>query len=282
VLIAVAVVAGLLIGSFLNVVVARVPAGESVATPSSRCPGCGAPIAARDNVPVLSWLALRGTSRCCGTPISRRYPLVEAFTALAFGLVTAWVWAHAGPTGSPASPGWPLPPSGRFAPDMVLALLAFLYLAAVSVVLGLIDIDTKRLPFWIVMPSWWVGAALLGGSALAAGAPQVAVRMLLGGSGLWLLYRLLHAIHPAGMGYGDVRLAALIGGYLAWVSWTALAVGAFLGFLLGALGGAAAMALLGARLKTAIPFGPYMLLGTWVALIAAEPIGRAYRSLVGL
>ena len=90
VLVAACAVVGLLVGSFLNVVVARVPAGESVVRPGSRCPRCGAPIAARDNVPVVSWLLLRGRARCCGYPISWRYPLVELLTAASFALVAAW------------------------------------------------------------------------------------------------------------------------------------------------------------------------------------------------
>ncbi len=275
-MIAVAVVLGLLIGSFLNVVVARVPAGESVASPPSRCPTCQTPIQPRDNLPVLSWLLLRGRARCCGTPISRRYPLVEAGTALAFALVTAWVSARAG------APSWPLHGHGLFHPAAVVALVAFLYLAAVSIALALIDIDVKRLPFWIVTPSWFVGAATLGAAALLAGNRGAAVRTVIGGVGLWALYRLLHAIYPRGMAYGDVRLAGLIGGYLAWIGWAPLAVGAFLGFLIGALGGVALMALRGARLKTQIPYGPYMLAGTWIGLVAGDGIGRAYLDLVGL
>lgn len=275
-MIAVAGVLGLLIGSFLNVVVARVPAGESVASPPSRCPTCQTPIQPRDNLPVLSWLLLRGRARCCGTAISRRYPLVEAGTGLGFALVAAWVSARAG------TPSWPLHGHGLFHPAAVVALVAFLYLAAVSIALALIDIDVKRLPFWIVTPSWFVGAATLGAAALLAGNRGAAVRMVIGGVGLWALYRLLHAVHPRGMAYGDVRLAGLIGGYLAWIGWAPLAVGAFLGFLIGALGGVALMALRGARLKTQIPYGPYMLAGTWIGLVVGDGIGRAYLDLVGL
>src|SRR5450830_2175470 len=130
------VVVGLLIGSFLNVVVWRVPRGESIVTPPSACPRCGHPIRARDNVPVLSWLLLRGRCRDCGEPISRRYPLVEAATGAAFGL-TAW---HFGVS-------WALP--------------AYLFLAGISVALALIDLDTKRLPNAIVLPSYPVAILLL-------------------------------------------------------------------------------------------------------------------------
>lgn len=135
-LVVAATLVGLAIGSFLNVVVWRVPRGESVAHPPSACPRCGHVIRPRDNVPVLSWLVLRGRCRDCAAPISARYPLVEAGTAVLFGL-TAWF----------AGPAWVLP--------------ALLYLAAVSVALALIDIDTKRLPNAIVLPSYPVALGLL-------------------------------------------------------------------------------------------------------------------------
>lgn len=267
---------GLLIGSFLNVVVARVPAGESVVSPPSRCPSCGTPIEPRDNVPVLSWLLLRGRARCCSTRISARYPLVEALTALACAAVTAWVVLRAG------GPSWPLGGHALPHPAGVLALLAMLYLAAVSIALALIDIDTRRLPFWIVTPSWFVGGGLLGAAALVAGRPGAGVRVLVGGLALWGMYRLLHAVHPRGMGYGDVRLAGLLGGYLAWLGYGPLLVGAFAGFLLGALGGVALIVARGAGLKATIPYGPYMLAGTWLALVAGDPLARGYLRLVGL
>jgi len=267
---------GLLLGSFLNVVVARVPAGESVAAPPSNCPRCSAPIAPRDNIPVLSWLVLRGRGRCCGEPISVRYPLVELSTTLAFGAVAVWVGRSAG------SSSWPL--RGDRLPTLpaVLALLALLYLVAVSLALALIDIDVKRLPVVIVVPSWWICAALLAGSALLAGNRPAALRTLAGGLLLWVVYRLLHQIHPAGMAYGDVRLAGLIGMYLAWLGWMPLAVGAFAGFLFGSLGGAVVLALGGGGLRTKIPYGPYMLAGTWFGLIWGDVLGEAYLRLTGL
>lgn len=269
-------VLGLLVGSFLNVVIARVPAGESVVRPGSRCPRCADPIRPRDNVPVLSWVLLRGRARCCGEPISPRYPVVEVLTAVAFGLVGWWVAARAG------SPSWPLQGQGLPAAAAAVALLAMLYLAAASIALALIDIDTRRLPFWIVAPSVPVAAALLGAAALLAGSVPTAVRMLVGGALLWGLYRLLHLINPRGMGYGDVRLSALLGGYLAWFGYGPLAIGAFAGFLLGALGGVVVMLLRGVGLKSTIPYGPYMLAGTWLGMAAGEPLGRAYLQLVGL
>src|SRR3954451_16420393 len=138
----VAGVFGLLIGAFLNVVVWRVPRGESVVHPPSHCPACDAPIAPRDNIPLLSWLLLRGRCRSCGAPISARYPLVELLTAVLFAGLAAW-----------------------FGP--VAQLPAFLYLAAVGVALALIDLDVKRLPDVLTLPSYGVGLVLLG---IASGA----------------------------------------------------------------------------------------------------------------
>ncbi len=266
---------GLLIGSFLNVVVARVPAGQSVAHPGSRCPRCLTPIAARDNVPVLSWALLRGRGRCCGEPISARYPVVEGATGLAFVLVGWWV------AGSAGTAAWPLAGQGLPSPPAVVALLAMLYLVAVSIALALIDIDTKRLPFWIVAPSVAVGAVLLAASAVLAGERSAVVRMLIGAAALWAFYRVLHLVYPAGMGYGDVRLSALIGGYLAWLGYPQLAVGAFAAFLLGALGGIVAIRL-GASRRNTIPYGPYMLAGLWIGLVVGEPLAGAYVRLAGL
>jgi len=152
-------VLGLLIGSFLNVVVARVPAGQSVVSPPSRCPSCGAPIAARDNIPVLSWLLLRGRARCCGTRISLRYPLVEVATAVAFGATGHWV------AGNVASPDWPLRGHGLAHPAALTALLAMLYLAGAGLALALIDaveLDHRAITIawhrkWPDRPDWEAG-----------------------------------------------------------------------------------------------------------------------------
>ncbi|HET9657927.1 MAG TPA: prepilin peptidase [Kineosporiaceae bacterium] len=257
VLLPVAAVFGLVIGSFLNVVIARVPAGESVVRPGSRCPRCGTPIAARDNLPVLSWLLLRGRGRCCGAPISIRYPIVELLTGLAFTGVAAW-----------AGFGWRLP--------------AFAYLAALSLALAVIDIDTFRLPFWLVAPSYPVAAVLLGAASLAEHDRQSPIRALIGGAALWTFYRLMHLVYPKGMGYGDVRLSGVLGMYLAWLGWDRLVVGAFLGFLVGGLGSAVMLALRRTSLKSQIPYGPYMLAGAWLGVFLGHPVASWYLRTAGL
>jgi leader peptidase (prepilin peptidase)/N-methyltransferase len=256
-----AVPLGLLIGSFLNVVIARVPAGQSVVRPRSRCPACQAPIAARDNVPLLSWALLRGRARCCGVRIPARYPLVEAGTAVMFGAV-AWWGVHRPGT------GWAIP--------------AFGYLAAVSIALAVIDLDTFRLPSVIVIPSYWVALARLGGASWAENDRASAVRMVLGGAALWGVYRLLHLIYPPGMGYGDVRLAGVLGIYLGWLGWGPLLAGAFMGFLVGGVVGLALVLLGRSKLKSAIPYGPYLLTGAWLGVFAGEPIWHWYLGSMGL
>lgn len=258
-LVAGAVLVGLAIGSFLNVVVWRVPRGESVVSPPSACPRCGHPIRPVDNVPVLSWLVLRGRCRDCGEPISRRYPLVEAGTGLLFGL-TAW---HTGLS-------WSLP--------------AFLYLAGAAVALALIDLDTRRLPNAIVLPAYPVGVALL---ALASWDPGgtsdwwALVRALIGAAALYTLYFLLMLVYPRGMGFGDVKLAGVLGLYLGWAGWSALVVGWFAAFLLGGVYSIGLLVTGRAERKSGIPFGPWMLLGAAVGIAWGVPVGDWYLGLLG-
>jgi leader peptidase (prepilin peptidase)/N-methyltransferase len=256
-LVAFCFVIGLIIGSFLNVVIWRVPRGESIVSPPSACPRCGTPIAPRDNVPVLSWLVLRGRCRHCSEPISARYPGVELLTGVLFALV-AW----------------------RF--DLTWQLPAYLYLAAVGVALAFIDLDHKRLPDVLTLPSIVVALALLALPALLDGAWDSWLRALLGGAALFAFYFLLLVVYPAGMGFGDVKLAASLGIYLAWLSWGILVLGGFLGFLLGALVGGALMLVGKAGRKTKVPFGPFMIVGAWVAILVGQPIVDWYAGVLGV
>jgi leader peptidase (prepilin peptidase) / N-methyltransferase len=250
-------VLGLLIGSFLNVVVYRLPRGESIVRPGSRCSSCGTPIAPRDNVPLVSWALLRGRARCCGERISVRYPLVELATGAAFAAVAAWL-----------GPSWALP--------------AFAYLAAISIALTLIDLAVHRLPDPIVLPSYLIGGVLLGVASLAAHDGGSVVRAVIGGAALWVLYLVLVLVYPAGMGLGDVKLAGVLGMYLGWLGWAELAVGAFLGFLLGGLSGLGLMLAGRAGRKTMIPFGPFMLAGAWLAIAIAAPVASWYLGAFGV
>ncbi|WP_347754161.1 prepilin peptidase [Agrococcus sp. ProA11] len=262
---------GLLIGSFLNVVIFRVPAGRSIVRPPSACGGCGSEIRPFDNVPVLSWLLLRGKCRDCASPISVRYPFVELLTGVAFAAIVLrfapWV---AFETSLAAGIG------------AVAETLAFLVLAGIGIALAWIDLDTHRLPDAIVLPSYPVLAALLGIAGLVTGDPGAMLRAALGAAILWSGYLLMAFAYPRGMGMGDVKLAGVIGMALGWLGWPELAVGAFAAFLLGGLF-ALVLALLGRVGRgSGIPFGPWMLAGAGVAIFAGAPIWHAYLRLVGL
>jgi leader peptidase (prepilin peptidase)/N-methyltransferase len=244
---------GLAIGSFLNVVIHRIPRNESLVRPGSHCPSCDTEIRHRHNIPVLGWLLLRGRCADCRAPISVRYPLVEAGTAALFVAVAAKFGLS-----------WALP--------------AYLYLAAVAIALALIDLDVMRLPNAIVLPSYLVAAALLVPAALLGDGPAPIVRGLAAAALLWAGYRAL--AHFGGMGGGDVKLAPLLGFYLGWLGWGAVVVGAFAAFLLGGVVGVVLMATRLASRKSRIPFGPAMLAGAFLAVFAAAPITDWYAALL--
>ena len=247
---------GLLIGSFLNVVIWRVPRGESIVRPPSHCPGCDTPIAPRDNLPVLSWLLLRGRCRHCGTRISWRYPAVELATAGLFVAVAAKFGAHAD-------------------------LPAYLYLAAISIALALIDLEHFRLPDPITLPSYPVAILLLLIPAVADSSWWEFERALIGMAALFAFYDVVAFIAPKGMGGGDVKLAGVLGLYLGWLGWAQLAVGAFMAFLVGGVISIGLVLFAGAGRKTRVPFGPFMLIGAFIGIFAGHPIGHAYTSNLG-
>lgn len=261
---------GLLIGSFLNVVVFRVPAGRSIVSPPSACGHCSVRIRWYDNVPLLSWLLLRGACRDCGARISPRYPLVELGTALAFAGVAWWLIATFRPTHAASIVG-----TG-------LALIAFLYLAAIGIALALIDLETHTLPNRIVLPAYLVGGALLTAAALLLGEPGRLATAAAGGGILFIAYFAMAWIRPDGMGMGDVKLAGVLGMFLGWLGWGQLAVGAFAAFLLGGLFAIALLIARRAKKRSGIPFGPWMIAGAWVGAIAGEPITEWYLTLTGL
>jgi leader peptidase (prepilin peptidase)/N-methyltransferase len=246
-------IVGLLVGSFLNVVIWRVPRNESVVSPRSRCPQCGHEIRGRDNVPIVSWLLLRARCRDCGAHVSARYPLVELATAVLFGLL-AW---HFG---------------------LHVVLIAYLYLAAIGVALALIDIDLHKLPDALTLPSYPVAAVLLTAGALSAHEPFNLARAAIGGAVLFVLYAVLWFVYPKGMGLGDVKLAGVLGMYLGFLGWGTLAVGAFFGFALGGVIGVTLMATGRATRKSKIPFGPFMLAGALAAVFFGARLAHAYVS----
>ncbi|MCU4184815.1 prepilin peptidase [Acidiferrimicrobium sp. IK] len=243
---------GLTIGSFLNVVVYRVPAGMSVAHPRSACPGCGAAIRPRDNIPVVSWMVLRGRCRGCHQAISARYPALEALTGVLFvgaGLRFGW---------SPTLPA------------VVVFFAGLLALAAV-------DLERYLLPKKIVYPTGILTAAVLVVAAAAQGQwSRLAVAAACGAVAFGLFFA-LNFVNPAWLGFGDVRLAAVIGVMLGWlgVSYVILA------FLVANVTGIAVMGgLIGAGKagrKTKMPYGVFLAVGAVVAVFAGGPFGHLLR-----
>ncbi|WP_311288246.1 prepilin peptidase [Microbacterium sp. ARD31] len=271
---ALAGVLGLAIGSFLNVVAYRVPAGVSLLR-ESRCMSCESKVPPSLNIPVLGWVLLRGRCATCGRPISARYPMVEALAGLAFAAVTFWlVVPVAGAPGS--SRGVPIAVGTTEAFGVAAIAAAYLYLASISIVLTIIDLDTHRLPNVIVLPSYIVAAALLAAGSALTGDWVALLRGALVMTGLYIFYWVLRLIRPDGMGGGDVKLAGVLGLYLGYAGWGASIVGAFAAFFLGGVFGVALMLVKRADRRSAIPFGPWMILGTWMGLLFGEPLARWY------
>jgi leader peptidase (prepilin peptidase)/N-methyltransferase len=252
---------GGVIGSFLNVVIYRFPAGMSLVRPASACPTCHTAIAGRDNIPVLSWVLLRGRCRTCREPISRRYPAVELLTAVLFVAVALHF-------GTLSADGWAIGP--------------FWVLAALGVALSGIDLDTQRLPDPIVGFGYVAGGvALLAASLAGAGDGMDALgRAALGAAGLFSFYLAAWFAYPAGMGFGDVKLAGLLGMFLAWAGWGTLAVGALAAFVVG-VGAVIVLALVG-RARRGIPFGPAMFAGAALGIAFGQPLWAKYLQVMGL
>jgi leader peptidase (prepilin peptidase) / N-methyltransferase len=236
---------GLAIGSFLNVVIARIPAGRSLWRPRSACPACGTPIAWHDNIPVLSFLILRGRCRACGVLISWRYPIVELVTAAAFVLA----YVALGPT-----------------PEFVVASVFLAALIAITV----IDLEHQLIPDVITLPGVLTGLAL----SLATGRVSwldSAIGIVLA-AGLFLAVIL---VSGGGMGGGDMKLGAMLGAFLGW---KALVFALFVAIVLG---GVVAIAFLVSGLrgrKDPIPFGPFLAAGGVMALFWGERIIDWYLS----
>lgn len=226
-------------------------------SPPSACPSCKAPIRNRHNLPVLGWLLLRGKCFDCREPISARYPLVEAGTGLVFALVALRLGADE---------------------EGLRLLPAYLTFAAVGIALALIDLDVKRLPDQIVLPSYVV----LGGLLAIGGDGGALLRAAEGAAILFAFFFIVWLIAPGGMGFGDVKLSGIVGGMTAYLTWGTFLVGAFMGFLLGAVAGVLLMAGGKAGRKTAVPFGPFMILGAWTAILGAGNLGDYYLELIGL
>jgi leader peptidase (prepilin peptidase)/N-methyltransferase len=238
---------GLVIGSFLNVVAFRVPLGRPVLRPPSACTSCGVRIRPADNIPVLSWFLLKGRCRSCNSRISFRYPLVEAGTAILFGTTAALIGIS-----------WVLP--------------AYLWFVAVAVALTLTDLDHKRIPNRILYPGTMVAAVLLGIGALLDGDAADLLRALAGASGYFGFLLAVALLARGGFGFGDVKLAFLLGGFTAYRGWEELFAGAFVALLLGGAVAAVLMALRRAGRKDMLPFGPWLVAGAFLGVAFGEPL----------
>jgi leader peptidase (prepilin peptidase) / N-methyltransferase len=237
---------GLVVGSFLNVVAWRLPRRESLVRPRSRCPRCAAAIAPYDNVPVLSWLALRGRCRHCGARISAKYPVVELATGVLYALVVAT-------KNDPA--------------QVALGLL----LVTALVPITLIDLELRLIPNRITLPA--AVAAVVAGVVLDI---DFVPEQVIAGAAAGGFFLLAALAYPRGMGMGDVKLAGMLGLYLG----RAVAPAVFVALIAGVLVGAAIIARKGARegRRTAVPFGPFLALGGILGLFAGDAVVDAYLS----
>ena len=240
---AIAAPIGLLIGSFLNVVAYRLPRGESLLWPASHCPGCDQPIKPYDNVPVLSWLLLRGQCRNCGERISPRYPAIELLTALAFGAIVLL-------NGVDKDLIWELP------------------FAAMLIAVAGIDLEHRIIPNKVMLP-----AAIFAVASAIALRPDDLAELGIAGAGAFMAFLLCALAYPAGMGMGDVKLAGVMGLFLG----TAVIPALFIAFLAGTLVGVAVIAKHGKDgRKKGVPFGPFLALGGLIGLLAGTELIDLY------
>lgn len=267
---------GLMVGSFLNVVIHRVPkmmerewraqcaelngqtaevtARYNLLVPRSACPHCGHPIGALENIPIISYMALRGKCKGCGAPITIRYPVVEALCAL----LSAFVGWHFGA-------GWAAVGALLF----VWALLALTF----------IDFDTQLLPDDITLPLMWLGL-LFNLNNIFVDLPSAVVGAIIGYLTLWGVYWLFKLITgKEGMGYGDFKLLAAIG---AWLGWKMLPLVILLSSLVGAVVGIALMIVLRRGRNVPIPFGPYLAGGGLIALFWGPSLTQSYLQMLAM
>lgn len=245
---------GLAIGSFLNVVIYRIPAGRNV-NGRSHCPKCDNQISARDNIPVISWLLLRGKCRNCKSGISPRYPLVELATGLSWlGLGIFYGY------------------------DPILPLL--LILVSASIALTMIDFDTMTLPNVITYPIFIITAIYLSVLGFASGDMASLLNALIGAGIYFAFFFLMWFLTGGrGLGFGDVKLAPTLGAIIGWYSVGGTFVGIMGAFILGGIPAGILLATGVVKKGTQIPFGPMLLVGAWAAVLFGEQLSNAYFSL---
>ena len=239
---------GMIVGSFLNVCIHRLPLRESVMWPSSRCPHCRVELKPYDNIPVLSYLLLRGRCRSCGNPISVQYPIIELSTGVVF-----------------------LAAFALFEPPLLYQRLLF---ACAMVVLFMIDLEHRILPDVITLPGIILG--LVFSFFLPPGWLASLIGLVVGGGSLWLMGEIYFRLrHEEGMGFGDVKMLAMIGAFLGWkLMLLTLVLSSFIGSVVGV----ALIVLKRGDMKYALPFGTFLAVGALVAAVAGERIVNWYAS----
>lgn len=259
---------GTIIGSFLNVVIVRLPLGRSVVSPRSACQNCGHQLRWFENIPIVSWLALRARCRQCKNPISIRYIVVELVTGLLFSLVTYLYLSSGG-----------ILVIGSLEIVELWILLTFF---AYGVTLASIDFATSRLPTRIILLGFLSVSALFLLSTLISLQIERLTGAFIGSALLGLFFLLIHFVRPDGMGRGDVNLAFFLGLVLGWYGFASVITGVFLAFLFGSIFGISIVIAGKGSRKSTVPFGPWMIAGAWAALGIGEPIWRWYLDVSGI
>ncbi len=246
-------IAGAIIGSFLNVVIYRMPRGRSIVRPPSACPQCGSPVRPWDNIPILSYLLLRGRCRDCRVRIPVRYPAVEVLS----GLIPVLIYSVYG-VGTALAVYWPV--------------------ACALLVIAFIDLDLKIIPDKVTLPGLVAGLVVSPLAGLTT-LPESLIGAVVGGGVLYLIGLLgAAAFRKESMGGGDIKLAAMMGAFLGW---KAVLLMLFIAFFVGAVAGIAVMARGGKRADHTIPFGPFLALGSFVSMVWGESLLAWYLKLLG-
>ena len=245
---------GLVIGSFIGVVVDRLPRQESIVSPPSHCVACSAPVRAYDNIPVVSYVVLRGRCRACGARIPPRDALLELgigilFVLLAWRLTSAW------------------------------ALPAYCVLAAAVVGISAIDVEHMRIPSTLVYSTAVLGAPLLVLASAGIHRWSALLGALIGGAVAFAAFFTLFFAVPKGIGFGDVRLAGLCGGFLGWMGYREVIVGFLISFIVAGVPAAVLLAMHKVNRRTQIPFGPFLAAGTVITVLFGAPVIHAWASL---
>ncbi|HLN06949.1 MAG TPA: prepilin peptidase [Acidimicrobiales bacterium] len=248
---AVAGVVGLAIGSFVGVIVDRLPRKESIMSPSSHCVACSSPIRAYDNIPVVSYLVLCGRCRVCRARIPPRDALLELGTGALFVLLA-----------------WRTP--------SVWALPAYCVLGASLVAISAIDVEHMRIPSILVYATALLGAPLLVIASAGTHRWSPLLSAVIGGAAAFVAFFALFEAVPKGMGFGDVRLAGLCGAYLGWIGYRVVIVGFLLSFILAGVPALVLLAMRKVERRTQIPFGPFLAAGTMIAVLFGPPIVHAW------